>query len=286
MSSRKRERGKTEKPKYSEEDYTVAYFQALDIFKTARPNFKVLIQASRKVTSTRNVESFLFCRQMVKDTLIHGFLDLIGKRPKHIYDSSIEGPLDEGALGLVACYWELCPYASDGLFQVLESMSAVTTVEDLKLALSNPDIAKCIKDIASTREWPNGNYGGQMIVGAARTIMRRAVHNLSYDEGMDDPFVRTFDPEFVDFIRGFPGLPMDLSAAHYLAIHRGRDVSSLPRNPSKDHLCTTPLCMQIEYKNRFKRCSKCKKVFYCGRECQLKHWPVHKQICKQVVISK
>jgi hypothetical protein len=27
------------------------------------------------------------------------------------------------------------------------------------------------------------------------------------------------------------------------------------------------------------RCSACKKVFYCSRDCQLKHWPAHKASC-------
>jgi hypothetical protein len=27
------------------------------------------------------------------------------------------------------------------------------------------------------------------------------------------------------------------------------------------------------------RCSKCRTALYCSRECQLKHWPVHKNIC-------
>ena len=27
------------------------------------------------------------------------------------------------------------------------------------------------------------------------------------------------------------------------------------------------------------RCSKCKQVHYCGRECQRKHWATHKQEC-------
>lgn len=27
-------------------------------------------------------------------------------------------------------------------------------------------------------------------------------------------------------------------------------------------------------------CSSCKKVYYCGSECQKKHWKTHKQICK------
>ena len=27
------------------------------------------------------------------------------------------------------------------------------------------------------------------------------------------------------------------------------------------------------------RCSKCRTALYCSRECQLKHWPVHKNSC-------
>lgn len=30
---------------------------------------------------------------------------------------------------------------------------------------------------------------------------------------------------------------------------------------------------------KLQRCSKCKAVQYCGRECQLQHWPVHKRVC-------
>ena len=28
------------------------------------------------------------------------------------------------------------------------------------------------------------------------------------------------------------------------------------------------------------RCSKCRSALYCNRECQAKHWPVHKNICQ------
>ena len=28
------------------------------------------------------------------------------------------------------------------------------------------------------------------------------------------------------------------------------------------------------------RCSRCETALYCGRECQVKHWPVHKNSCQ------
>jgi len=29
-----------------------------------------------------------------------------------------------------------------------------------------------------------------------------------------------------------------------------------------------------------KKCAKCEKVYYCTRECQIKHWPIHKATCR------
>ena len=28
-----------------------------------------------------------------------------------------------------------------------------------------------------------------------------------------------------------------------------------------------------------RRCSRCRSERYCGRECQVKHWPGHKEAC-------
>jgi hypothetical protein len=30
-----------------------------------------------------------------------------------------------------------------------------------------------------------------------------------------------------------------------------------------------------------KKCSKCKKTYYCSRECQINDWPEHKKICNE-----
>ena len=39
-------------------------------------------------------------------------------------------------------------------------------------------------------------------------------------------------------------------------------------------------CNDIANKEPFKKCAKCKRAAYCSKECQKKHWPVHKTVCK------
>ena len=39
-------------------------------------------------------------------------------------------------------------------------------------------------------------------------------------------------------------------------------------------------CASCGVKNQvMKRCTKCKAVVYCTRECQVKHWQAHKFLC-------
>ena len=33
---------------------------------------------------------------------------------------------------------------------------------------------------------------------------------------------------------------------------------------------------------KLKSCSRCKRVRYCSRECQVKDWKTHKKFCKEV----
>jgi len=37
-------------------------------------------------------------------------------------------------------------------------------------------------------------------------------------------------------------------------------------------------CLQVVKGS--KRCDRCETALYCGRECQVKHWPVHKNCCE------
>lgn len=36
------------------------------------------------------------------------------------------------------------------------------------------------------------------------------------------------------------------------------------------------------YKEDTKTCSKCRKYYYCGKECQVKDWPSHKEVCNRL----
>ena len=55
---------------------------------------------------------------------------------------------------------------------------------------------------------------------------------------------------------------------------------------SQEHLTQTELrkMSKCSFCSQFsavlKKCAHCHKVEYCGRECQLKHWPMHKSACK------
>ena len=34
------------------------------------------------------------------------------------------------------------------------------------------------------------------------------------------------------------------------------------------------------------KCSKCRVIYYCGRECQTKDWKAHKRVCAQMAMGK
>lgn len=38
---------------------------------------------------------------------------------------------------------------------------------------------------------------------------------------------------------------------------------------------------KICHKEAEKKCGNCSKVFYCSKDCQVKHWPTHKKVCLQ-----
>ena len=48
---------------------------------------------------------------------------------------------------------------------------------------------------------------------------------------------------------------------------------------SLKELSVCPICFKTSA--QLFNCARCKKTFYCGRDCQLKHWPEHKKNCTQ-----
>ena len=56
------------------------------------------------------------------------------------------------------------------------------------------------------------------------------------------------------------------------------------RMVEKDHaICTNCGKSRGDLGRRLRVCSKCECVKYCSRECQVKHWPIHKKQCKEIV---
>ena len=53
-------------------------------------------------------------------------------------------------------------------------------------------------------------------------------------------------------------------------------IDSISSKKKKKNTC---LCCLKEVEGS-KRCSRCETASYCGEECQAKHWPVHKNSCR------
>eukprot|EP00956_Cyclotella_meneghiniana_P024195 scaffold48279_cov50-Cyclotella_meneghiniana.AAC.5 len=56
--------------------------------------------------------------------------------------------------------------------------------------------------------------------------------------------------------------------------------NELKKTTKRQTLCHN--CGQMKNHKDIKACSKCNNALYCSRECQLAHWPEHKDGCKQV----
>jgi len=42
-------------------------------------------------------------------------------------------------------------------------------------------------------------------------------------------------------------------------------------------------CVKVEDDTtKYKACGNCRSVYYCGRDCQAKHWPIHKKYCSKL----
>jgi len=74
--------------------------------------------------------------------------------------------------------------------------------------------------------------------------------------------------------------PSPLQRSH-IALQKCVEEVSLP--PQQQANITLKQCngckKQETQQNQFQRCGKCKKVYYCSKECQRRDWPNHKKTC-------
>jgi len=49
---------------------------------------------------------------------------------------------------------------------------------------------------------------------------------------------------------------------------------------SDDQMCAKCFAVESQLGRSFMRCSRCRQVYYCGKDCQLGHWSSHKLHCK------
>jgi hypothetical protein len=62
----------------------------------------------------------------------------------------------------------------------------------------------------------------------------------------------------------------------------GSKVKSAPNySTSYEDTSKSKVCAECKKPNATSRCSACKKVFYCSKECQKKHWSQHKKTCQK-----
>ena len=64
--------------------------------------------------------------------------------------------------------------------------------------------------------------------------------------------------------------------------HKNHDTvsSELPKIPKICNNCGIGKELLGERVNLLKRCSRCKRVYYCGKSCQTENWPTHRKLCK------
>ncbi|GAQ91157.1 hypothetical protein KFL_007360060 [Klebsormidium nitens] len=126
-------------------------------------------------------------------------------------------------------------------------------------------------------------------MAAGSTIFLRALliykRTLNPAELHWDHSVPALLPELNDMYRQGGGVnqaPLPMIVANYNAYRR--DYRATVCRTARKYECTCAQCEKLQSERPsgdplFIRCSRCRSVFYCGRECQRLDWTEHRQVC-------
>ena len=173
----------------------------------------------------------------------------------------------------VVLAWRLCPDITTGL-QMLLDQFAEGPSQNIGLVAQDESMLTTIKSIASLRHSTNNPFCLGMLTTAAKTILSRVqTPGQSFHAGTVSGPAAQLDLHASQM--GFPSL---FPRAGTQPLRRGNERNQEDRR----RLCERPECAALESgATKFGKCSRCKKVAYCGKDCQKLDWARHKGSCKK-----
>jgi hypothetical protein len=160
--------------------------------------------------------------------------------------------------------WRLWPDSMTGHLMVLNYLAENFVTTDLQFL--NMECVGVIKQISQNSRWQNNPACGAMTSNTAKTILARISRGCSFTEATTIPIERIFDG------------PNQPKRSTKKAIRAG--VGHWGTSADLRQVCGNSGCTQVESTINFKKCSSCKNVSYCSKDCQKKAWKNgHKQAC-------
>jgi hypothetical protein len=172
--------------------------------------------------------------------------------------------------------WKLWPDSWTGMLMMLDYVAEKFLPGDI--ARLDSETLETIKEIAKTNVWPNNPVGGSMQAAAAKTILARHSRGVSFAEASTIDVVRRMAPFncMPDGVDGMTKLIASMSMPP--AQPERRKPTQLDFDQRR--LCDSALCTNVEQGViKFQKCSRCRQVAYCSKECQVADWKGHKKHC-------
>ena len=174
--------------------------------------------------------------------------------------------------------WKILPDWWSGIDGLLTYMAEDMCDEDVQ-RLDEQTLA-VIKAIANKRTWVCNQVVGDLLVGNSKSLLARRDRSCSFGMATTHGMARALEASVYQ-----PGQTVEESLG---SMFRSMAMPAQPPRPGADSIsdlrrtCDVPGCFKVEVGARkFGKCSRCRKVAYCSKECQEVHWPTHKSECKK-----